>query len=86
MVPAAGAAFATARLAVRGAAADGFAAPFNWIAFGPGERALGDGLSFFGVSLAGTSVKAEGRIAFGIDAVTADVMAVLARRDLLRRS
>ena len=55
-----------------------FAAPFNWIAFGPGERhfrtssSLGFGATAIGETATGSEI--GGRIAFGVFAVLLDLL------------
>jgi hypothetical protein len=63
-----------------------FAAPFHWIAFGPGPRQFSTTLSIpFLMTRSGTSGLA-GRIAFGLGAVVIDAILVAAVIRLVRAS
>ncbi len=65
------------------------AAIFNWVAFGPGPRAFGGGISIPFVSVSGPQSEWSGRVAFGVAAVVIDAFAVWVilrgLRDLLGR-
>lgn len=65
------------------------AAVFNWVAFGPGPRSFGGGISIPFVSVSGPQSEWSGRVAFGAAAVLIDAFAgwVIVRglRDLLGR-
>ena len=66
------------------------AAVFNWVAFGPGPRSFGGGISIPFVSVSGPQSEWSGRVAFGAGAVLIDafVLWVIVRglRDLLGRT
>jgi hypothetical protein len=62
------------------------ALPFNWIAFGEGERHFSSSLSVGAVLVSnGASGETEGRIVFGIFAVLMDLMVLLLPLHLLKR-
>jgi len=52
------------------------AAVFNWVAFGPGPRSFGGGISIPFVSVSGPQSEWSGRVAFGAIAVLMDAFAV----------
>jgi 4-amino-4-deoxy-L-arabinose transferase-like glycosyltransferase len=54
------------------------AIPFNWVAFGAGERHFSSSSSFLGVTSNGAPGETEGRIVFGLFAILMDLMVVLA--------
>jgi hypothetical protein len=62
-----------------------FAAPFHWVAFGPGPRQFSTsfGLPFFAVHQTGGS--AGGRIAFGLAALLVDALLVACVARLVRQ-
>jgi len=60
------------------------AIPFNWVAFGEGERQFSSSSSFLGVTSSGTPGETEGRIVFGFFALLMDLMVVLAPLHLLK--
>jgi hypothetical protein len=62
-----------------------FALIFDWIAFGPGERLFGGGLSSGAVGIHANPGETLGRVAFGIVAVMMDVLAALVWMRLLRK-
>jgi uncharacterized membrane protein len=53
------------------------AIPFNWVAFGAGERQFSSSSSFLGFTSSGTPGETEGRIVFGLFAVLMDLMVLL---------
>jgi FtsH-binding integral membrane protein len=53
------------------------AIPFNWVAFGAGERHFSSSSSFLGVTSSGAPGETEGRIVFGLFALLMDLMVVL---------
>jgi hypothetical protein len=59
------------------------AIPFNWVAFGAGERQFSSSSSFLGFTSSGTPGETEGRIVFGLFAVLMDLMVVLVPLRLL---
>lgn len=63
------------------------AIPFNWVAFGEGERQFSSSSSFLGITSTGNPGETEGRIVFGLFAVLMDLMVLLIPlRALLRRN
>lgn len=63
------------------------AIPFNWVAFGEGERQFSSSSTFLGISSAGNPGETEGRIVFGLFAVLMDLMVLLLPlRALFRRN
>ncbi|OIQ97007.1 hypothetical protein GALL_209500 [mine drainage metagenome] len=60
------------------------AIPFNWVAFGAGERQFSSSSSFLGITTGGASGEIEGRVAFGFFAVLMDLMVVLVPLRLLK--
>jgi hypothetical protein len=54
----------------------GFAAVFDWIAFGPGERHFSGGLSIGPLSTSGSSGELTGRVVFGIAAASMSLFAL----------
>ncbi len=61
------------------------AAPFNWVAFGEGERHFTSRSTAMGVTSTGAASESEGRMIFGIIAVIIDLVVVLAPLYALRR-
>jgi uncharacterized membrane protein len=53
------------------------AIPFNWVAFGEGERKFSSSSSFLGITSSGTPGETEGRIVFGLFALMMDLIVVL---------
>ncbi len=53
------------------------AAPFNWVAFGEGERHFRSTSTVMGTASSGAASESEGRIIFGIVAVVMDLVVVL---------
>lgn len=53
------------------------AIPFNWVAFGEGERQFSGSSSFFGFTSSGAAGETEGRIVFGFFALLMDLMVLL---------
>ena len=62
-----------------------FAAPFHWVAFGPGPRQFSTTLSIPFLSLRQTGNGLGGRIAFGVGALLADAILVAAIVRLTRQ-
>lgn len=60
------------------------AIPFNWVAFGEGERQFSSSSSFLGFTSSGTPGETEGRIVFGLFALLMDLMVVFVPLRLLR--
>jgi len=60
------------------------AIPFNWVAFGEGERQFSSSSSFLGATSSGTAGEMEGRIVFGLFAILMDLMVVLIPLTLLK--
>ncbi len=60
------------------------AAPFNWVAFGEGERRFSGSSSFLGVTSSGATGETEGRIVFGFFAVLMDLLVVVVAWRFLR--
>jgi hypothetical protein len=54
----------------------GFAAVFDWVGFGPGERHFSGGLSIGPLFSSGASDELTGRIVFGIAAVSMSLLAL----------
>ena len=54
----------------------GFAAVFDWVSFGPGERYFSGGLSIGPLSSSGSSSDLTGRIAFGIAGASMSLLAL----------
>jgi hypothetical protein len=54
-----------------------FAAPFHWIAFGPGERHFGGGISIPFLTIRGAGSAVVGRVVFGVVAIAMDVFTIL---------
>jgi hypothetical protein len=54
----------------------GFAAVFDWVSFGPGERHFSGGLSIGPLSTSGSSSELTGRIVFGIAAASMSLLAL----------
>lgn len=54
------------------------AAPFNWVAFGEGERHFSGRSTVMGVTSSSAAGESEGRALFGIVAVVIDLVVVLA--------
>jgi hypothetical protein len=54
----------------------GFAAVFDWVSFGPGERHFSGGLSIGPLFSSGASDELTGRIVFGIAAVSMSLLAL----------
>lgn len=63
-----------------------FAAPFHWIAFGPGPRRFSTVLSIPFFAREGTSTGLSGRIAFGIGALVLDAILVAGAIGFSRRA
>lgn len=61
------------------------ALPFNWIAFGEGERAFSSSSSMMGVGSYGSASETEGRTVFGFFAVLMDLVVVLMPLGALKR-
>ena len=61
-----------------------FAAPFHWIAFGPGPRQFSMSFSIPFLSMRSGASETPGRIAFGLGAVAIDVILVAAVVRLVR--
>lgn len=61
------------------------AIPFNWVAFGEGERQFSGSTSFLGFVSNSAAGETEGRIVFGFFAVLMDLVVVLAPLRLLMR-
>ncbi len=53
------------------------AIPFNWVAFGEGERQFSSSSSFLGFASSGAAGETEGRIVFGFFALLMDLMLLL---------
>lgn len=53
------------------------AIPFNWVAFGEGERQFSSSSSFLGITSSGAPGETEGRIVFGLFAILMDLMVIL---------
>src|SRR5512141_3190958 len=53
------------------------AIPFNWVAFGEGERQFSSSSSFLGFTSSGTPGETEGRVVFGLFALLMDLMVLL---------
>lgn len=53
-----------------------FAAPFNWVAFGPGEREFSSSTSVGAVSVTQSGSEFGGRLAFGLGAILMDILIV----------
>ena len=51
-----------------------FAAPFNWVAFGPGEREFSSSTSVGAVSVSQSGEDFGGRLVFGIGAILMDIL------------
>jgi hypothetical protein len=60
-----------------------FAAPFHWIAFGPGERRFGISILF--LTIRGSANAIAGRIVFGVATIAMDVFIILWTFRTLRR-
>lgn len=60
------------------------AIPFNWVAFGEGERQFSSSSSFLGATASGASGETEGRIVFGLFALLMDLMVILVPLHLLK--
>jgi hypothetical protein len=58
--------------------------PFNWVAFGEGERQFSSSSSFLGITSSGSPGETEGRIVFGLFAILMDLMVVLVPLRLLK--
>ncbi len=54
----------------------GFAAVFDWVSFGPGERHFSGGLSIGPLSSSGSSGELTGRVVFGIAAASMSLLAL----------
>jgi hypothetical protein len=54
----------------------GFAAVFDWVSFGPGERHFSGGLSIGPLSGSGSSSELMGRLVFGIAAASMSLLAL----------
>ena len=54
----------------------GFAAVFDWVSFGPGERHFSGGLSIGPLSTFGSSSELTGRIVFGVAAASMSLLAL----------
>lgn len=54
----------------------GFAALFDWIAFGPGERHFSGGLSIGPLSTSGSGSELTGRVVFGVAAASMSLLAL----------
>jgi hypothetical protein len=54
----------------------GFAAVFDWVSFGPGERHFSGGLSIGPLSSSGSSSELTGRVVFGIAAASMSLLAL----------
>jgi hypothetical protein len=50
---------------------------FNWIAFGPGQRAFGGGFALPFIAVSGPASEWSGRVAFGVGAGLMDLFVVL---------
>ena len=61
------------------------AIPFNWVAFGEGERHFSSSSSFLGFTSSGTPGETEGRFVFGIFAILMDLMVVLVPLRFLKK-
>jgi hypothetical protein len=61
------------------------AIPFNWVAFGAGERHFSSSSSFLGVTSGGAPGETEGRIVFGLFAILMDLMVVLVPLRFLKK-
>lgn len=61
------------------------ALPFNWVAFGEGERQFSSSSSFLGVTSTGAPGETEGRIVFGLFAILMDLMIVLVPLRFLKK-
>src|SRR5512135_803203 len=59
------------------------AGPFNWVAFGEGERHFTQRSATMGVASSGAASESEGRMIFGIIAVVIDLVVVLVPLRLL---
>ncbi len=59
------------------------AAPFNWVAFGEGERHFTRHSAVTGMASSGAASESEGRLVFGIIAVVIDLVVVLVPLRLL---
>ena len=53
-----------------------FAIPFNWAAFGPGERAFSSSVSVGAATSSGSSSEFSGRLVFGIAAILVDALII----------
>jgi len=62
------------------------AAPFHWIAFGPGPRAFSGSFSLPFLLISRRAGELSGRVAFGVGAVLMDLVAVAIAVTLLRRA
>jgi hypothetical protein len=62
-----------------------FAVTLDWIAFGPGERKFGGGISLGGIGLPLSVNETFGRVVFGIPAAIFDVLALFLWADQIRR-
>jgi hypothetical protein len=60
------------------------AIPFNWIAFGSGERHFSSSSSFLGITTNGAPGETEGRVVFGFFALLMDLMVVLVPLRMLK--
>ena len=60
------------------------AIPFNWVAFGEGERQFSSSSTFLGTTSSGAAGETEGRIVFGLFALLMDLMVILAPLHLLK--
>jgi len=61
------------------------AIPFNWIAFGEGERVFSSSSSMLGVASSGSASETEGRVIFGIFAALMDMLVVYAALRFLKK-
>lgn len=60
------------------------AIPFNWVAFGEGERQFSSSSSFLGTTSSSAAGETEGRIVFGLFALLMDLMVILGPLLLLK--
>lgn len=61
------------------------AIPFNWVAFGEGERHFSSSSSLLGFTTSGSAGETEGRVVFGFFAVLMDLMVLLMPLKWLKR-
>ncbi|HEY6928253.1 MAG TPA: hypothetical protein VJA66_01130 [Thermoanaerobaculia bacterium] len=62
-----------------------FAAPFHWVAFGPGPRQFSTSWSLPPFTVGGSSGSTTGRIAFGVGALVVDALLVASVVRLVRQ-